>query len=75
VLDAAEAVLPTDYQITLLADREFDHGKLIRRASMLREDSPNVFVSYNLINGLGQFALLSDLKITFSNASKWGHLT
>jgi hypothetical protein len=30
VLDAAEAVLPTDCQITLLADRGFEHGELIR---------------------------------------------
>jgi hypothetical protein len=30
VLDAAEAVLPPDCQITLLADRGFEHGELIR---------------------------------------------
>jgi Transposase DDE domain len=30
VLDAAEMVLPTDCQITLLADRGFEHGELIR---------------------------------------------
>ncbi|NJK51984.1 MAG: transposase [Leptolyngbyaceae cyanobacterium SU_3_3] len=30
VLDAAEAVLPPNCQITLLAEREFEHGELIR---------------------------------------------
>lgn len=30
VLDATEAVLPTDCQISLLADRGFEHGELIR---------------------------------------------
>jgi hypothetical protein len=30
VLETAQSVLPTDCQITLLADRGFEHGELIR---------------------------------------------
>jgi hypothetical protein len=30
VLDAAETVIPADCQITLLSDRGFEHGELIR---------------------------------------------
>ena len=54
VLDAAEAVLPTDCQITLLADRGFEHGELIR---WLRRHHWSWAIRAK-----------SDLKITLSNA-------
>ncbi len=54
VLDAAEAVLPPNCQITLLADRGFEHGELIR---WLRSHQWSWAIRAK-----------SDLKITLSNA-------
>lgn len=54
VLDSAEAVLPPNCQITLLADRGFEHGELIR---WLRSHQWSWAIRAK-----------SDLKITLSNA-------
>jgi hypothetical protein len=54
VLDAAKAVLPPNCQITLLADRGFEHGELIR---WLRSHQWSWAIRAK-----------SDLKITLSNA-------
>ena len=54
VLDAAEAVLPPNCQITLLADRGFEHGELIR---WLRSHQWSWAIRAK-----------SDLKVTLSNA-------
>ncbi|WP_404790573.1 transposase [Altericista sp. CCNU0014] len=54
VLDVAETVLPADCQITLLADRGFEHGELIR---WLRSHQWSWAIRAK-----------SDLKVTLSNA-------
>ena len=68
VLDAAEAVLPTDCQITLLADRGFEHGELIRCASVPGEVSPGHLPWLRRHHWSWAIRAKSDLKITLSNA-------
>jgi hypothetical protein len=67
VLDAAEAVLPTDCQITLLADRGFEHGESIRCGSVPGESSPGHLPWLRSHQWAWAIRAKSDLRITLSN--------
>jgi hypothetical protein len=67
-LDAARTVLPTNCQITLLADRGFEHGELIRCGSVLGEDSPGHLPWFHSHQWSWAIRAKSDLRITVSNA-------
>jgi hypothetical protein len=68
VLDAAEAVLPPNCQITLLADRGFEHGELIRCGSVPGESSPGHLPWLRSHQWSWAIRAKSDLRITFSNS-------
>ncbi len=68
VLDAAEAVLPPNCQITLLADRGFEHSELIRCGSVPGESSPGHLPWLHSHQWSWAIRAKSDLKITLSNA-------
>jgi hypothetical protein len=68
VLDAAEAVLPPNCQITLLADRGFEHGELIRCGSVPGESSPGHLPWLRSHQWSWAIRAQSDLRVTLSNA-------
>jgi Transposase DDE domain len=68
VLETTRTVLPADCHITLLADRGFEHGELIRCGSVPGESSPRHLPWLRDRQWSWAIRAKSDLKITLSNA-------
>jgi hypothetical protein len=67
VLGTAQAVLPPHCQVTLLADRGFEHGELIRCGSVPGEDSPGHLPWLQNQQWAWAIRAKSDLKVTLAS--------